>query len=85
MSGGPPQKDLADLNERLLSGIETCRSVIANYRALLSDEQLAAGVPVAADLAGAEQPNGCDEERDGSVGGAAPPGTDQVVRRHGPI
>lgn len=30
-----------EVNERLQGGIETCRSVIANYRLLLMDKQLA--------------------------------------------
>jgi hypothetical protein len=32
---------LSELHERLEAGIETCRSVIANYRSLLTDVQSA--------------------------------------------
>ena len=38
----PSQPDLGELSDQLQDGIETCRSVIANYRSLLTDEQLAA-------------------------------------------
>jgi hypothetical protein len=30
-----------DVNERLSAGIETCRSVVANYRSLLANDQAA--------------------------------------------
>jgi hypothetical protein len=45
MPVGKLHADLEELNERLQSGIETCRSVVANYRSLLADEQLGAGAP----------------------------------------
>ena len=31
--------ELSDLNQRLKGGIETCRSVIANYRSLLTNDE----------------------------------------------
>ena len=56
MPGKKLHTDLDGLSERLQDGIETCRSVIANYRALLSDEQLVGGGPVAGDVTDGEQP-----------------------------
>jgi hypothetical protein len=38
--GGSP--DSNEVNERLSVGLKTCRSVVANYKALLSPEQDAA-------------------------------------------
>ena len=35
------EADLGELSEELKGGIETCRSVIANYRSLLIDERAA--------------------------------------------
>lgn len=37
----PPESDLNELSEQLQGGIETCRSVIANYRSLLIEDQAA--------------------------------------------
>jgi hypothetical protein len=37
-----PQTDLSELSEQLQDGIETCRSVIANYRLLPAEEPVAA-------------------------------------------
>ena len=40
VSGSDPSSrpDVGDVNERLRDGIETCRSVIANYRSLLTED-----------------------------------------------
>ena len=55
MTGKKLHTDLDALSERLQDAIETCRSVVANYRALLSDEQLVGGGP-AGDVTDGEQP-----------------------------
>lgn len=34
-----PEPKLSDIHDRLQSGIETCRSVIDNYRSLLTEDQ----------------------------------------------
>ena len=40
----PIRTDVDEVSERLQGGIETCRSVIENYRSLLTDTQPAATV-----------------------------------------
>ena len=34
----PPDADLDEMNARLSDSLKTCRSVVANYKALLKDE-----------------------------------------------
>ena len=72
MPGGKLHTDLEGLNERLQSGIETCRSVVANYRSLLADEQLVAGAPVAEGAVDAAKNGGTQE------GAAAPDGEERA-------
>jgi hypothetical protein len=33
----PPKPDLDEINKRLTAGLATCRSVIANYKSLLTN------------------------------------------------
>jgi hypothetical protein len=61
MPVGKLYADLEELNERLQSGIETCRSVVANYRSLLADEQLGAGAPASESVVDAVTEEGTRE------------------------
>lgn len=38
----PPDADLDEMNARLSDSLKTCRSVVANYKALLKDDQVGA-------------------------------------------
>jgi hypothetical protein len=38
----PAEPELSELHDRLQSGIRTCRSVVDNYRSLLTEDQHAA-------------------------------------------
>ena len=45
------ETQLDDINETLTAGIETCRSVVANYKSLLAGDQGSAGQGTATETA----------------------------------
>ena len=53
-TNGPRDADIEEANLQLLAGLKSCRSVVRNYRAMLSAEQ--------------DEPNAGDRAGDGEAG-----------------
>ena len=53
----PPDSNVGEVNARLSDGLKTCRSMVANYKALLTGEEGAPGP-----AAEAEEPGSGTEE-----------------------
>ena len=51
----PSDEDIEELNSSLLKGLESCRSMVANYREMISGEHIADNDEVADDAANAKQ------------------------------
>ena len=45
----PPDSNVGEVNARLSEGLKTCRSMVANYKALLTGEEGAPEPPAEAD------------------------------------
>jgi hypothetical protein len=60
-----PEGDLDELHDRLANGLESCRSVIANYKSLLTSDQLEAAAET--DLRSNEASDPFEQETTGSV------------------